>query len=499
VQNATGAAPSGQFTFDPGTLELNTTYYWRVDAFDGAAWSTGDVWSFTTTRPGGGIVGEYVNYGGGVPDPPESPFQNVTLTRIDPGIDFQWGNSSPETGVIDEDNFAVRWTGELEVPLTGRYTFRTTTDDGVLLYINGVEIAKAWRTQSAVEQGSTIDLVAGEFASIKMIYFATSGNAQANLSWEHESFPLEIIPSAALSPPLRAGLIKPVNQAVNVTQTPDLMWTAGDHSAEHDVYLGMDAATVTAADTSTPDIYQGRQAETGFSPEPLDWNTTYYWRVDEINDVHPDSPWKGSVWTFTTADFLIVDDFESYNAYENQIWWTWKDGLGFVAHDNEPAFNGNGTGSAVGDEMTVSYTEETNRHGGAQSMPFFYDNNKQNTAKYSEAELTLSASRDWTEGGVGELSLWFHGDTANTSERLYVAVSNVTGSAAVVYYDDPGATTVDAWTEWVIPLQTLADQGLNLTNVDKIALGIGTRGNNTAAGGSGKMLFDDIRLYRPRN
>jgi len=193
-----------------------------------------------------------------------------------------------------------------------------------------------------------------------------------------------------------------------------------------------------------------------------------------------------------------VDDFESYNAYENQIWWTWKDGLGFAAHDDEPAYNGNGTGSAVGDEMTVSYTEEANRHGGAQSMPFFYDNNQQNTAKYSEAELTLIDSRDWTEGGVGELSLWFHGDPANSSERLYVAVSNTAGSAAVVYLDDPGATTVDAWTEWVIPLQTLADQGLNLTNVDRIAVGVGNR-SNPLAGGSGKMLFDDIRLYRRRN
>jgi len=499
VENATGATPSGKFTYDPGNLELETTYYWRVDTFDGVNWSTGDVWSFTTTRPGGGLVGEYANYDGGVPDPPESPFQNVTMTRIDPGIDFQWGNGSPEPDVIDTDNFAVRWTGELEVPLTGRYTFMTTTDDGVLLWVNGVEIAKAWRTQGAVQQGSTIDLVAGEFASIKMLYFATTGNAQADLSWRHEYIPMEIIPAAALSPPLRAGLIKPVNQAVNVSQTPDLLWTAGDNAAEHDVYLGTDAAAVAAADTSTPDIYQGRQSETGLSPEQLDWDTTYFWRVDEINDLHPDSPWKGSVWSFTTADFLIIDDFEDYDAYENQIWWSWKDGLGYVAHDDEPAFNGNGTGSAVGDEMTISYTEENNRHSGAQSLPFFYDNNKQGFAKYSEAELTLSSSRDWTEGGVGELSIWFHGDPANSAERLYVAVSNVTGSPAVVYHSDPGATTIDSWTEWITPLQTFADQGLNLTNVDRIALGIGTRGNSTVPGGSGKMLFDDIRLYRPRS
>jgi hypothetical protein len=47
-------------------------------------------------------------------------------------------------------------------------------------------------------------------------------------------------------------------------------------------------------------------------------------------------------------------------------------------------------------------------------------------------------------------------------------------------------------------LQDIADQGVNLTNVDRIAVGVGTRGNMTVPGGSGKMFFDDIRLYQPR-
>ena len=499
VEAATGAPAAGKTTFDPGPLEMDTKYYWRVDTFDGLEWLTGDVWSFTTTRPGGGLVGEYANYGGGVPNPPESPFQNVTLTRIDPGINFAWGNGSPEPGVVDEDNFAVRWTGELEVPLTGKYTFKTTTDDGVLLYVNGQEMADAWRNQSAaLEQSGSIRLVAGEFASIKMLYFATGGNAQADLRWEHDLIPLEVVPAAALSPPLRAGLITPTNEATNVTQTPTLEWAAGGQAVQHDVYFGIDPDVVAAADSGTADIYRGRQAETSFTPAKLAWDTTYYWRIDEVNDLNPDSPWQGSVWTFTTADFLIVDDFESYDAYDDQIWWTWKDGLGFVAHDDEPAFNGNGTGSAVGDETTVSFTEEGTRHGGAQAMPLFYDNNKVGAAKYSEAEMTLTSARDWTEEGVVELSLWFSGDPANSAESLYVAVSNTGGQPVVVVHQDPAATQIDGWTEWVIPLQTLADQGIDLTDVDKIALGVGTRGNNTVPGGQGKILYDDIRLYRPR-
>ena len=256
VQNTTGAAPSGKMTFDPGTLELETTYYWRVDSFDGTEWLTGNVWSFTTTRAGGGLVGEYANHEGGAPSPPESPFKNVLLTRIDPGIDFQWGNGSPEPGVIDEDNFAVRWTGELEVPLTGKYIFKATTDDGVLLWVNGVEMADSWRPQGLEEQSGTINLVAGDFASIKMLFFATTGNAQAALSWAHDLFSLEIIPAAALSPPIRAGLPNPANEAVNVTQTPTLQWSPGGQAAQHDVYFGTDADAVAAADTATADIYK---------------------------------------------------------------------------------------------------------------------------------------------------------------------------------------------------------------------------------------------------
>jgi hypothetical protein len=86
----------------------------------------------------------------------------------------------------------------------------------------------------------------------------------------------------------------------------------------------------------------------------------------------------------------------------------------------------------------------------------------------------------------------------NDAEPLYVAVSNSSGPSAVVVHDDPAASQIDTWTEWVIPLQTFADQGITLTNVDKIAIGLGTKGNTIIPGGTGKIFIDDIRLYRPR-
>jgi hypothetical protein len=81
---------------------------------------------------------------------------------------------------------------------------------------------------------------------------------------------------------------------------------------------------------------------------------------------------------------------------------------------------------------------------------------------------------------------------------MYVAVGNIVDNLAVVYHDDSAATQVDTWTEWIIPLQVFADHGVNLADVDNISIGIGDPGAPGQPGGSGKMFFDDIRLYGPR-
>jgi len=112
-------------------------------------------------------------------------------------------------------------------------------------------------------------------------------------------------------------------------------------------------------------------------------------------------------------------------------------------------------------------------------------------AVFSNVTTAGSVSGQWVHQDIGILS--------NAPEPLYVVVSNSPGNPVVVVHDDPSAAQIDTWTEWVIPLSTLADQGINLSNVDKIEIGLGTKGNMTVAGGSGKMFFDDIRLYRPRS
>jgi hypothetical protein len=107
----------------------------------------------------------------------------------------------------------------------------------------------------------------------------------------------------------------------------------------------------------------------------------------------------------------------------------------------------------------------------------------------------LDFPRDWTEDGVSALVIWFRGKSDNPAEPLYTSVANSGGVPVVVAHDDANAAQVRIWTKWVIPLQTLADQGIDLTNVDKIVVGLGTKGAMTTPGGTGTMYFDDIALY----
>jgi len=80
---------------------------------------------------------------------------------------------------------------------------------------------------------------------------------------------------------------------------------------------------------------------------------------------------------------------------------------------------------------------------------------------------------------------------------VYVAIANANGTEAVVAIDDPAAATIDTWTEWTMPLQGFADQGVNLGDVDSIAVGLGTKAGLAAPGGSGTIYVDDIRLLAP--
>ena len=144
-------------------------------------------------------------------------------------------------------------------------------------------------------------------------------------------------------------------------------------------------------------------------------------------------------------------------------------------------------GSQVG-HLDPPFYEETIVHNGNKSMPITYDN----AVGKSEATYVLTSNRDWTVNGVNTLTIWYRGDSANAAESMYIVLND----SAVVTNDNPDAAKRGSWTQWNINLTLFADQGVNLTNVTSITLGLGNRTNPTA-GGSGMLYFDDIRLYPP--
>ncbi|MBA7616935.1 hypothetical protein ES703_24238 [subsurface metagenome] len=621
-----------------------------------------------------GLIGEY--YHGSASD----AWDDLVMERLDPTVDFGWGNGSPEPGVVNVDNFKVRWTGEVEIPSTGTYTFHTQTDDGVRLWVNDVLVLENWTDHGSTLDSGDINLEGGQRYPIKLEWYENGGGAICQLSWEGPKIARQIIPSSYLwvggdrpnahnptpadgtlhedtwvnlswvpgdfavshdvyfgeiyydvdngigdtfqgnqtlmeltigfpgfaypdglvpgttyywrideveadgttkhkgfvwsfaVPPKTAYLPEPAdgaeavdpegklswtpgfgsilhyvyfgdnfddvsnaagnppwgsttfdpgplqlsktyywrvdefdivethkgdvwsfttegavgnpnpsNGAVDAKQTPVLSWVPGVFAASHNVYFGTDEEVVRNADTSAQE-YKGNQAlgSESYDPGQLDWDTTYYWRVDEVNDTNPDGPWTGAVWSLKTANFPVIDDFEYYNDLEpdnpesNNIFYTWLDGF------DDPA-----NGSLVGYEFPP-FTERTIVHGGKQSMPLYYDN----SVTHSEAAMTLDYPTDWTEGGVTTLTIWFYGDPDNAAEQLYVALNG----SAVATNDNPNAAQIEEWTEWIIDLQAFADQGVDLTDVNTIAIGLGDK-NNPQPGGTGTMYFDDIALH----
>jgi len=130
-----------------------------------------------------------------------SDLSNLKLVRTDANINFNWGTGSPDAS-IGADTFSVRWTGKLRPRCSELYTFYTTTDDGVRLWVNGQKIIDGWvNGSSATERSGTIRLVAGRKYDVKMEYYENTGSASAKLEWASASQPREVVPASCIFGP----------------------------------------------------------------------------------------------------------------------------------------------------------------------------------------------------------------------------------------------------------------------------------------------------------
>jgi len=550
VTNATGAPTQMVNTFDPGILELETTYYWRVDTFNGAEWITGPLWSFRTMpqiplaedpnlvawwKLDEGIGTTVVDYSG------NNHHGKFTLGQVEwvDGIDGGalafpdgWVEMTEYEGILGTQNRTVtawinttgygdyiswgenvntqKWicrvqdtaangtVGALRTECSGGYIIGSTVlTDGQWHHVTSVleVVGQSDIMDIKLYVDGVRELISGSQA------IDVNTVSEGRKVWLGEGHHGRLFPglvddirlyNKALTQDeikllMRGDLLlawdpePPRGRTVDIESVLPLRWKAGDSAAQHDVYFGTDKDGVGSADESdATNIYRGRQGAVVYNPpEGVEWGGgPYYWRIDEYNTDGTIS--KGNIWNFTVADFILIDNFESYNDLEpddpdsNRIFNVWLDGF------NNPAINGSIVGYA-----DPPFTEQTIVHGGRKSMPFAYDN----AVGKSEATLTLTGLRDWTKYGIEVLSLWFRGGPDNAPEPMYVVLNGNTS----VTHDNPAAAQIETWTQWTIDLQAFADQGLNLASVDTITIGLGNR-NNPVAGGSGMMFFDDIQL-----
>ncbi len=251
-----------------------------------------------------------------------------------------------------------------------------------------------------------------------------------------------------------------------------LSWVPGETATAHDVYLGTDFDDVNDANRSSPLgvlVSQG-QGETSYDPYGyLKLGTTYYWRVDEVNEPNI---WKGAIWSFTTRQDFVVENFNSY-ATDNELRDKWKDNTT------------NGTRAFVSLESGIV------RDG--NSMKYEYKNGS--APHYSEAYADIAdlgvEDSDWLGMNANALVLYFRGDANNPmDEQMYVSLTDGDTSphTGTVFYPSMLDVTIPQWHKWNIPLAQFT--GVNLSNVAQITIGFG----NGAGSGEGVVYFEDIML-----
>jgi len=263
----------------------------------------------------------------------------------------------------------------------------------------------------------------------------------------------------------------PVDGAKNVPTDAILSWSTGQSAGKHIVYFGTNFSDIGASAGGVSEPPQPQDANT-FDPGGLEIDTTYYWRIDEVNDqnVQP-----GEVWSFTTINlnYLVIDDFEQYNTStgsdRNKISDTWKN-------------------------TNVSLSENFAHKCSKKSMAIKLRD--YSTGKYTENVVrTFTPPQDWTAAGMKALELFFSDITENSyaSMYIYITLNDGNNEAFAIYPIDSNNITNDLWYPWRIDLQEFQD--IDLSNIESMEIGFYSDSNYPSLSFNDKFLFDDIRLY----
>lgn len=256
----------------------------------------------------------------------------------------------------------------------------------------------------------------------------------------------------------------PVDGAVSVDPDVTLSFSPGDSAKEHIIYLSTDLDSLE----DTPH----RQDANSFDPNGLGLGKRYYWRVDEVNETHIQ---PGRIWSFTTEDHYMIDNFESYdflsdpsNLDSKTIYNAWKN-------------------------ANVYVSEELSYKCSKKSMAFNY---YYSGLFYEEALHTFNPAQDWTKTGIEVLELLFHGQPFNSHGQMYLVLNDGIAETIVPYHGNSSDLSKEAWQPWRIELRDITD--IDLSNIESLSIGFCAEAGNSSSVGTGTVYFEDIALYVSR-
>ncbi len=483
VANADRTSPSNMLlskgqtatTFDPtGSLELGRTYYWRVDEVNAAPDSTvfkGSVWSFTvepvsyqipkltatassataSMGPEKTVDGSGLNNNGQHATESSQMWLSATGAAQPTWIQYEFD------GIYRVHQLVVWNSNQMLEPVLGvgakKVTVEYSTDAAVWTKLGEFEFARAPGT--ATYAGNDAVSFGGAVAKyIRLTIHSNWGGVlqQYGLS-EVRFFYIPVLPREPM----------PAVAQKNVEVDSALTWRAGREAASHQVYFGTDQQAVSTGTAPVKTVTAG-----SFDPGGLDLGKTYFWKVTEVNDAQTPRSWEGSVWSFSTREYLVIEDFESYTDKQgNSIFDIWVDGMT------------NSNGSIVGlypDAIGGTFCEKTIVHGGKQSGPFEYNNVK--TPYYSEAQRTFDTPQDWTAHGADTLTLWYRGfptgfvdkgndafsvsstgsDIWNNSDQFRFVFKSLSGNGSITARVD-SLTRNDPWTKVGVMIRETLEAG----------------------------------------
>ncbi len=381
----------------PVSLAYGQTYFWRVDEVNesvGGAVHKGAVWSFTVepyayaVKPISALASSsQANMG------PEKTIDGSGLTGDQHGTEpaTMWLSTGTQPNWIQYQFDAVYRLYELKVwnsnqvseSLTGFGARKVTIN-----YSDGV----AWRTLDNIPEFAQAPGTAGYAANTTIPLggvLARHVRLTIHSTWAGTGNVAGLSEVRFSCIPVQAFAPQPADGGREVSIETTLTWRPGREAGVHQVFFSTDPAAVEGETVPAETVIEPR-----YVPRDVNFTKTYYWKVNEVDTV----TYVGDVWSFTTAGYLTVDDFESYNDTDNRIYNAWVDG------------RTDGKSGSVAGYLQAPFAERTIVHGGKQSLPIEYNNVE--PPYYSQVSRTFDTPQDWTAHGVTDLTLYYRGHIA---------------------------------------------------------------------------------------